>query len=102
LRPRPSASGSHDLNISLLPDDVANDACHTITRETSVQRRLRAVTARLPEGGMQIGPDLGAFLALPVRSIGARRALNATIGADSRVEASLLTIGDGVVLARKR
>ena len=32
----------------------------------------------------------------------ALRALNAKISADARVEASLLTIGDGVMLARRR
>ncbi len=48
---------------------------HEITRETAIQKRLRAETARIPRGGMQIGADQGALLALLVHSIGARMAL---------------------------
>jgi predicted O-methyltransferase YrrM len=44
-------------------------------RETSVQRRLREVTRRLPRGSMQIGPDQAAFMQLLVRATGARRCL---------------------------
>lgn len=46
-----------------------------IHRETPVQQRLRAETEALPEAGMQIGPDQGAFLALLVRLIGGKRTL---------------------------
>jgi predicted O-methyltransferase YrrM len=46
-----------------------------MARETDVQRRLRAETAKIPYGGMQISPDEGALLALLVRLTGARRAL---------------------------
>jgi caffeoyl-CoA O-methyltransferase len=60
---------------SLLPDAVERYLGEVVTRETPIQRRLRAETARLPMAGMQIGPDQGAFLALLVRLVGARRAL---------------------------
>ncbi len=45
------------------------------TRETAVQRRLRAATRRIPMGGMQIGPDQGALMQILVRAIGARRCI---------------------------
>lgn len=45
------------------------------TRETAVQRRLRAVTRKLPMGGMQIGPDQAALMQVLVRATGARRCL---------------------------
>jgi predicted O-methyltransferase YrrM len=45
------------------------------SRETSVRQRLRDETARLPQAGMQIGADQGALMALLIRLIGARRAL---------------------------
>ena len=45
------------------------------TRETAVQRRLRAVTRRIPMGTMQIGPDQAALMQVLVRAIGARRCL---------------------------
>jgi caffeoyl-CoA O-methyltransferase len=44
-------------------------------RETAVQRRLRAATRRIPFGGMQIGPDQGAFMQQLVRLLGAKRCL---------------------------
>ena len=45
------------------------------TRETPVQRRLRAATARIPMAMMQIGPDQGALMQVLVRLTGARRCL---------------------------
>ena len=45
----------------------------TGTRETRVQRELRAATSRLPMGGMQIGADQGALLQLLVRVLRAKR-----------------------------
>jgi predicted O-methyltransferase YrrM len=63
------------MSRSLLPEAVERYVAFEITTETAVQKRLRAETARLPEAGMQIGPDQGALLALLVRTIGARRAL---------------------------
>jgi predicted O-methyltransferase YrrM len=60
---------------SLLPDAVDAYVHDVATRETPLQRRLRAETAKLPNAVMQIGSDQGAFLALLVRLIGARRAL---------------------------
>jgi predicted O-methyltransferase YrrM len=44
-------------------------------REPEVLRRLRERTAELPEHGMQIAPEQGAFMALLVSAIGARRCL---------------------------
>ena len=60
---------------SLLPEAVERYVAHEVTRESEVQKRLRAETARLPQAGMQIGPDQGALLALLARTIGARRAV---------------------------
>ena len=45
------------------------------SRESAVARRLRAETAKLPQAGMQIGPDQAAFLALLAQSIGAVRCI---------------------------
>jgi predicted O-methyltransferase YrrM len=45
------------------------------TRETEVQRGLRAATAGLPDSMMQIGADQAQVLAFLIRLIGARRAL---------------------------
>jgi predicted O-methyltransferase YrrM len=60
---------------SLLPEAVDNYLQNVATSETPLERRLREETARLPNGGMQIGADQGAFLALLIRLTGARRAL---------------------------
>jgi predicted O-methyltransferase YrrM len=45
------------------------------TRETDLLKDLRSETAKLPAAGMQIGPEQGAFMALLVELIGAKRAL---------------------------
>jgi caffeoyl-CoA O-methyltransferase len=45
------------------------------TRESDLLKDLRTETAKLPGAGMQIGPEQGAFMALLVELIGARRAL---------------------------
>ena len=60
---------------SLLPADVEQYVRKEITPESPLQRRLRAETAALPMGMMQISADQGALLALLVRAIGARRAI---------------------------
>jgi predicted O-methyltransferase YrrM len=63
------------LKRSLIPEAVERYVSEVITRETALQQRLRAETAALPHGRMQIGPDEGALLALLVRLTGARKAL---------------------------
>ena len=45
------------------------------SREPEILRRLREETARLPNAGMQIGPEQGQFMALLVQLLGARRTL---------------------------
>ena len=45
------------------------------SRETAVQRALRAETRKLPMAGMQIGPDQGARLQVLVRILGAKRCI---------------------------
>jgi caffeoyl-CoA O-methyltransferase len=63
------------MSRSLLPDKVERYVTQVIARETALQKRLRDETARLPQGGMQIGADQGTFLALLVRAISAKKAL---------------------------
>ena len=60
---------------TLVPEAVARYVTETIARETPLQKELRAETAKLREGSMQIGADQGALFSLLVRAIGARRAL---------------------------
>jgi predicted O-methyltransferase YrrM len=58
-----------------LPDKLLAYIASHGTRETAVQRRLRAVTHRIPMGGMQIGPDQAALMQMLVRLLGAKRCL---------------------------
>src|SRR6266581_7537856 len=60
---------------SLLPEAVERYVTSQVTVETPLQKRLREETSRLKQGAMQISADQGALLALIVRMIGARRAL---------------------------
>jgi predicted O-methyltransferase YrrM len=63
-------------NTSLgLPDDVHEYLLRFGVREHPLLTRLREETAALPEHQMQIAPEQGAFMALLVELIGARRCL---------------------------
>ncbi len=62
------------MSRSLLPEPVERYLA-AFAGETAVQRRLREATAKLPDAGMQIGADQGAFMAQLVRLTGARRCL---------------------------
>jgi predicted O-methyltransferase YrrM len=56
--------------------EALNDYIRTTgSRETDVQRRLRAETKTMRGAGMQIGQDQAQFMALLAKSIGARNAL---------------------------
>ncbi|MEQ8267875.1 MAG: class I SAM-dependent methyltransferase [Parvibaculum sp.] len=59
---------------SLLPENVEAYAV-SLARETDVQARLRAETAKLPDAAMQIDADQGTLLSLLVKSIGARQVI---------------------------
>lgn len=60
---------------SIAAEAVETYLTETLAKETPLQRRLREETRKLPMGMMQIGPDQGVFLALLVRLMGARLAL---------------------------
>ena len=85
---------------SLVPDAVEHYVSDAITKETPLQRRLRAETAKLREAQMQIGPDQGALMAFLIRLIGARRALEIGVftGYSSLAVASALP-DDGQLIA---
>jgi predicted O-methyltransferase YrrM len=55
-----------------LPDDLRAYIRAVSLRETDLQVRLRAETAKLPMGGMQISPEQGQLMALLARLIGAK------------------------------
>jgi predicted O-methyltransferase YrrM len=58
-----------------LTDDLLAYVRDVGVREDPVLAGLRADTARLPEHGMQIAPEQGAFMQMLVRVTGARRIL---------------------------
>jgi predicted O-methyltransferase YrrM len=60
---------------SLLPEAVERYVSKELTHESPLLAELRAETAKLPRGTMQIGADQGAFMGLLVRLLGARRCL---------------------------
>ena len=47
----------------------------TLVHESELKKRLRAETAQLPQGGIQVSPDIGAFLSFLVGLIQARKVL---------------------------
>lgn len=58
-----------------LPDTLYTYLLDTSLRETDVMRRLRHETASHPQSEMQISPEQGQFMALLVRLMGVRKAL---------------------------
>ncbi|MFZ5868765.1 MAG: class I SAM-dependent methyltransferase [Thermodesulfobacteriota bacterium] len=56
-------------------DDIYRYILSTSLREPDVLRRLREETKRDPYHGMQISPEQGQFMALLIRLIGAKRAI---------------------------
>src|SRR5204862_272635 len=62
-------------NRTVVPDRIQNYVQRKIAPEREAQKRLREETAPMPHAGMQIGADQAALMALMVRSIGAKRAL---------------------------
>ncbi|NDD30554.1 MAG: SAM-dependent methyltransferase [Proteobacteria bacterium] len=58
-----------------LDSQVAEYLQAVSVRDDAVLRRLREETALLPQGGMQISPEQGQLMALLVRLMGARKAL---------------------------
>ena len=60
---------------TLLPEPVERYVSTELTHEPPLWAELRAETGRMPNGGMQISADQGAFMAMLVRLLGARRCL---------------------------
>ena len=58
-----------------LSDELSAYVLRMGAREPAVLAHLRQETAALPQHGMQIAPEQGAFLALVVELIGARRCI---------------------------
>src|SRR6188472_3634128 len=58
-----------------ISDDLAAYVVKVGTREPDVLARLREETAAIPQHVMQIAPEQGAFLALLVELMGARRCI---------------------------
>ena len=69
-------------------------------REHPAQTALRAATASHPYAGMQISPDQGQFMALLVKLLGARRAIEVGVFTGySALSVALALPDDGRVLA---
>jgi predicted O-methyltransferase YrrM len=58
-----------------ITEDLYNYILSVTSQETPIQRRLRDETARHPMAIMQISPDQGQFMALLVKLMGARKAI---------------------------
>ena len=69
-------------------------------REHPVQAELRAATAGMKHAMMQIGPDQGAFMALLVKMIGARRTIEVGVFTGySALAVALALPADGRIVA---
>jgi predicted O-methyltransferase YrrM len=87
-------------NVSLgLPPDLHSYLVRHGVREPDILRRLREETASLPQHGMQIAPEQGAFMALLVQLSGARRAIElGTFTGYSSLAVALAMPPDGTIV----
>jgi predicted O-methyltransferase YrrM len=83
----------------LLPDDIHNYMLRCSSREPEVLAKLRAATAPMHEGAMQIGADQGQLMALLVKLIGARRCIEiGTFTGYSALAVALALPDDGLLI----
>ena len=81
-------------------DDLYRYLVEHSLREHPAQAALRAATAAHPHAGMQISPEQGQFMALLVRLIGARRAIEVGVFTGySALTVALALPDDGRLLA---
>jgi predicted O-methyltransferase YrrM len=82
-----------------ISDELAAYVVEVGTREPEVLARLRDETARIPEHGMQIAPEEGAFLAMLVELTGARHCIEiGTFTGYSSLAVALALPDDGSIL----
>lgn len=83
-----------------LDDNLYRYLLDNSLRESDAAKKLRAETASLPKGRMQIAPEQGQFIALLARLIGARRTLEIGVftGYSSLCVAEALP-DDGLIVA---
>ena len=82
-----------------ISDELAAYVLQVGTREPDVLARLREETAAIPQHGMQIAPEQGAFLAMLVELIGARRCVEVgTFTGYSSTAVALVLPDDGQIV----
>lgn len=86
-------------SIGLTPELHAYLVDHS-AREPDVLRRLREETAEMDQSGMQIAPEQGAFMAMLVRMLGAKRTLEVGVFTGySSIAVALALPSDGHITA---
>ena len=84
----------------LFPENVYQYLISNSLREPEILRRLRDETATLPNGGMQISPEHGQFMALIIQLLGARRTLEVGVFTGySSLAVALALPADGKIIA---
>jgi predicted O-methyltransferase YrrM len=85
-------------SLGLPPDLQAYLVGHGV-REPEILKRLRDETAAIPEHNMQIAPEQGAFMAMLVRLIGAKRSIEiGTFTGYSSLAVALAMPADGRIV----
>lgn len=84
----------------ILSDALAHFVNDVVSREIEPQRKLREVTSKMPNRGMQITPEEASLLQFLVGMLGARRALEiGTFTGYSALSVALVLPRDGKLIA---
>ena len=83
-----------------LNDQLFSYLLDTSLREPELLQRLRAETANIPEGGMQISPEQGQFMQLLIKLLGAKKTLEVGVFTGySSLCTALALPADGKIIA---
>ncbi|MBI1298232.1 SAM-dependent methyltransferase [bacterium] len=81
-------------------EELHRHLMETTVRDMDVMQRLRARTAAMAEGGMQISPEQGQFMQFLIKAIGAKRCLEiGTFTGYSALVVALALPEDGEIIA---
>ena len=105
LLPRKIQTTTLALNLMLvksflIPENLKSYVAENWVHEPDLLRQLREETAKMPQAGMQIGPDQGVLMGMLTRLVGAKRCVEVGVFTGySSISVALALPEDGQIIA---